>query len=1125
MIMDEIKLYPTSIANEMNCLLTLLKSELSGMNITDEVVLVVPTSQTLEYEKFLMKYNKNGLFRISVTSTKKIQSTIHEKYGYGADLEGKRVKIITKAGIISRIYMILREKKNEFTYIRSPRISVAEAVYDVYENFQLNQYDALSLRKLCDIPTIPSRLKAVLHDLAIVFECMSGKNEKYLDVPGSDYANIDPQDAWHRMCKLIEQNDYFSGKTLVFCGFDEFHPRICSLVWSAALTGNVRNIYMLCRRFNKRALRRSIVSFTEYIQMRGLVRYGNEDYRKVKVYGVHNNSNGLYNTDIIALADNLAGNSNSDVFSDRMESISVYHAPDQYTECLYAAQKLIQWHNEGRKWSDLGIALDNEDIIFEILPLVLKSAGIPYFLAAERPLLQCSSAEYVSKVIACSGSYDQQEMLDIIKSGYLAGITAEEASLLENYAVTHGVKGSKWLKPFEALARENPDEIKRLNEIKDRAIRPIVEFHDRLKKRSLTLRDQAAEIYYFLERTGFYNKLKEKADEYTRNGMPQEAEFVRQSWESVRKYLDTIAMETYYLEHQSLEALSQITAEILYQSSVRFIPQTVDAVLISRSRMFVPESRKCCVLMSQQDREIDVHEPLLTSSDYRWIEENDSENHPFFMDNKSKSEERIMRENCMGVMSATDLLCISASMLSHSGKSMQDGSVYTTASKLLSDRNPANIHGGVQNNEIEPFAHDISFELLSGKIREFSNYGTGSLSMSNTDAVSEKWRSVFTHFLKTEPENMQKMIDALGARVVAENLPATIAKELYPNEVTSVSELEGYAACPYSHFVTRGLRPEELRKFEFQADQRGIFYHAAMEAYFRRAEKDPAFPQIDRKKIVSYFNEATAHLVEEMKQGPLAEDLLSRMQLTEYVQAARISAICVTYWLAESKYVPTGYEISFGKPNSQLPPLSLTLSDGRVVALSGKIDRVDTTTDSSGNTYGRVIDYKSSLHTLDREAVAEGYQLQLPLYLYVLLNANPGMRPAGALYQTILNPVVDVETDDEEVVKKKVLETFRLDGMYLDTDEFATESHGGALKKESTRQRKNIMAVSEDELKTIIETSKNKAEEHAEHMRTGTISIEPVTVCGIDPCKYCRCKTICGIGNAHRDEIGKESDD
>ena len=294
-----------------------------------------------------------------------------------------------------------------------------------------------------------------------------------------------------------------------------------------------------------------------------------------------------------------------------------------------------------------------------------------------------------------------------------------------------------------------------------------------------------------------------------------------------------------------------------------------------------------------------------------------------------------------------------------------------------------------------------------------------------------------------------------------------------------------------------------------------------MEAYFRRAELDSDFPQIDRKKIVTYYNEAVAPLLAEMQKGPLAEDTLSKMELAEYAQAARVSAICVTYWLAESNYKPEGYEIEFGKKNSKIPPLELKLDDGSEIALTGKIDRFDVGKDDNGNPIGRIVDYKSSEHTLDRESVEEGLQLQLPLYLSVMMHAYGGMKPTGALYQIVSNPVVDVETDDEEEVKKKVLESFKLSGMYLETEN-AVKTHGESIRKQGKTQRKNIMSVSEEELNRILENSKEKAASHASRIRSGCIDISPVTVGKNNPCTFCKAKNICGIGNITRSVINQE---
>jgi ATP-dependent helicase/nuclease subunit B len=398
-------------------------------------------------------------------------------------------------------------------------------------------------------------------------------------------------------------------------------------------------------------------------------------------------------------------------------------------------------------------------------------------------------------------------------------------------------------------------------------------------------------------------------------------------------------------------------------------------------------------------------------------------------------------------------------------------------------------------------------------MRELVFYNKGDLSEDSTGERADMWKKAYAFFCKEYPETINKIMKSMSKAPEAEDIPNDQAKRLFTTSITSVSELEEFASCPYSHFVKYGLKPTDIRDYSFEADQKGIFYHAAMKAYIERAKQDKDFPNIDRKRIIEYFNEAVKPLVEELEDTSLSENTLSRMELTEYVQTVRVSAMYVTYWLAETKYMPEGCEVSFGKKESNLPPLVLNLPGGEKVALAGTIDRYDVYTDSTGQKYGRIIDYKSSAHNLDPDAVAEGYQLQLPIYLKALTTATNGMKPSGAFYQQITNAVVETESEDEAEVRKKVMKSTMLNGMYLVSENDELEKASGGSVKKQTKASKSVVGLTESEMETLLNAAQQKATEHAVNIEEGVISIAPHCDKGKNPCEYCKAKNICLIAN------------
>lgn len=114
-----------------------------------------------------------------------------------------------------------------------------------------------------------------------------------------------------------------------------------------------------------------------------------------------------------------------------------------------------------------------------------------------------------------------------------------------------------------------------------------------------------------------------------------------------------------------------------------------------------------------------------------------------------------------------------------------------------------------------------------------------------------------------------------------------------------------------------------------------------------------------------------------------------------------------------------------------MPPIVLLLSDGRQVALRGRIDRIDRY-DAPDGVYLRVIDYKSARQSLEAARAWWGLQLQLLLYLDVCTSAIPGGKPAGAFYFYVADPLVESASDAAEIVEGKLREVFQLRGRRIE---------------------------------------------------------------------------------------------
>lgn len=84
----------------------------------------------------------------------------------------------------------------------------------------------------------------------------------------------------------------------------------------------------------------------------------------------------------------------------------------------------------------------------------------------------------------------------------------------------------------------------------------------------------------------------------------------------------------------------------------------------------------------------------------------------------------------------------------------------------------------------------------------------------------------------------------------------------------------------------------------------------------------------------------------------------------------------------QSKFRPSDFELDISS-SKDLEPVCLTAADGSRVYIEGKIDRVDTYTEG-GQTYVRVVDYKSGSKKFKLHELYYGLNLQMVLYLFTI---------------------------------------------------------------------------------------------------------------------------------------------
>lgn len=1088
--------------DQIPCLLDTIKdirAEVSANgNENPKILLVVPQAFTLAFEQaIIFGLHERGFVGTRVFSPKTFAREV-------ADLGGaSELEPVTDFGEFMLFSQALTnlQKKGLLKYYESAagQIGMPSKLSEQIKELTDAGYTPDTLREMAMDKSTPAGTASKYMDIALIWSEFNHLIENRFE---------DKSEQWNSVLRRVPLSGIFDDAHLIITGFAYLNKDITSLAAVANGCAKSVTVCLVCDEtkddafvFSGAAM--SLTNFKESLYSRNIgcasTVYTPTDYSYSGDPGVR------YLEKMVFSASALAAGHAPD-----MQNVELYFARTSYAECLYAAQTLLKWHEEGTPWSDMGVACCERDTLPSLLPLVLKTANVPYTIREGQSILLNGYAQYFLASIqaACNGMR-QEEMLKVIKSGF-SGISEDEAMNLENYVIEHGVDKKRWLREFKARDPKLVDYVREMNALRERIVEPIVKLHDELASRSHTGRDVAELIYKHMVESGAYERLLEREQVLLAHDDVVAVDKNRQVWEMINDLLHQIA--TYAEgEHIRVEELADMVSAAMVNAEIKSIPQDVDSVQISDPNKFVSVEVKNLIVMGLQERENEGRTSLISEVERAALSEKAKTNVGFTQHDRASMA---MLGIYQAISAAREKIMLSCSASKQDGGVMYPSSIYLRIEELVKAHHLENVHGGVESDEIEPIAPQIALEKFAIQLRAAKDLGANEF----TGCTHPDWQQAFAYLCNYGDwaQKTKMMLSGLSAYVHSESITPARASILYPASSLSISRLESYAVCPFRHFVDYGLHPVVRRDYILESDAQGTFYHKVLQDYIRIASALPGWPNISDAEINRVLAEVIEKAMDAWVDGPLDADEAHRLIAFEIVSNVRRTAWGVTKSLQRGLFRPVGTEVEFGRTGSlaelegrmHLPAVELELPSGRHIELNGKIDRVDTFTDAGGNRYFRVIDYKSSDRELRELSMAHGLQLQIPIYMAAVQRGMPGYAPAGGLYQHVFNPLVKKDDEIQDAIEDESVKQLQAKGMVLD-DKMVQEAMGAV--KMSKRSTSTVSLVDGPVMQAKIDGALSKAAELSDSIYCGNIAIAPVQDTQTSPCSYCKYASICGI--------------
>lgn len=221
---------------------------------------------------------------------------------------------------------------------------------------------------------------------------------------------------------------------------------------------------------------------------------------------------------------------------------------------------------------------------------------------------------------------------------------------------------------------------------------------------------------------------------------------------------------------------------------------------------------------------------------------------------------------------------------------------------------------------------------------------------------------------------------------------------------------------------------------------------------------------------------------------------------------------------AQTRFVVAGLEEPVGD-GGKIPPLTVRVDDRTTVTVEGKIDRVDLFRDGKEN-YVRIVDYKSGGKEFQLDAMAQGLNLQMLLYLFALWKNGRGeyenATPAGILYMPAGAVKPDLPRNAGEQEQQRALEeSYAMNGLLLDdrTVLCAMEPDlSGRFLPVSLGKNgmKGKYLASRQDFENLEMYTEGLIRSMADRLLQGEIGPDPYADGSVCPCNYCDYRAVCG---------------
>lgn len=803
-------------------------------------------------------------------------------------------------------------------------------------------------------------------------------------------------------------------------------------------------------------------------------------------------------------------------FTDETDRVRIIRAGSPAMEVRVILSEILKGIRQGLRYRDMAVISGTPALYREELEEQLTDAGVPFFFD-ERKELKINPLVLLTEhlLAAPEANFSYEWVFDLVKNPIMTAYfeeripdtdIAERIAETENYVRALGIRGRNlWQQEWTGRYHGFPEiRLPFVNEVRVQTAEILTEITEALGAAETT-GEKCEAIQAFLDRVRAADTMQRLSESFRaeqRFTLSREyagaMDAVRELLAQMKQILGEVPL--------SADLFRDVLSSGLSDLRLRMVPPTRDRLVIGdvrRSRLSgirrlfilgandgrLPETESAGGLLSDFDREILKEKQLTLSPTAR--EESFFSRFYLYLLFTEPSESLLLTYAAVDTDGRALLPAAAVQELKDlfprvPEERAEEGSLYYISTE-------------------DQGLRTLALNLRRAEDRYLEN-GPEELDVSSA--------ALYHWFRQTGKEAaLLKIEDGLFMRYREEQLSDESAGRMFRETVnSSVSRLESYAGCAFSHFLRYGLGLNEKEEHEIRPVDIGTVLHASLDCFFRKLREEGR----DWREITEEERDALVRSSVEEAAEAEQKGLLRDTERSRYLKRRLVRIMDRTVRVLTQQWRAGAFEDTVTEKHFQMTV------DPALLDIRGSIDRLDTY-EKDGRIYARVIDYKSGSRKLDYTRIYYGLQLQLLIYMEAAkaaLSAQYGgaeVVPAGTYYYHIEDPIVTPGSRSaEDEIRHELALTGPTNGA-PEVLQMTTEDPGElplvvkslALKKDgSFTNGADVLSSREfDELGRFV---RNKALALSRDMTEGRIPVRPYRLDNETGCSYCPYRSVCG---------------